>query len=97
MWVSMMNGSRRNSVAFRHRGRDLNAHGSSFLNEVIERDHCQRRNSIVRHCEARQWRQPNGKFREYAAKDLLLCLEEKDFVQLPARRKGVEYKLTLKG
>jgi len=52
---------------------------------------------VRQHCEVRQWRQPNGKFREYAARDLLLCLEEKDFVQLPARRKGVEYKLTLKG
>jgi hypothetical protein len=36
-------------------------------------------------CEAWKWVQPNGKLKEYAARDLLLRLEEQGLVELPPR------------
>jgi hypothetical protein len=36
-------------------------------------------------CEAWGWVQPNGHFKEYAARDLLLRLEEKGLIKLPPR------------
>jgi len=36
-------------------------------------------------CEAWGWVQPNGHFKEYAARDLLLRLEEKELIKLPPR------------
>jgi len=45
--------------------------GRSFISRVL--------------CEAWQWKQPNGKLKEYAARDLLLRLEEKGFIELPPR------------
>jgi hypothetical protein len=36
-------------------------------------------------CEAWQWVQPNGKLKEYAARDLLLRLEEQGLIELPKR------------
>jgi len=59
-----------------------------FINKLIERDYCQGRTYISKRlCEAWQWRQPNGNFKEYAARDLLLRLEENGHILLPARKR----------
>ncbi len=76
------------TVAFRYRGRDLTAHDITFINQTISRYHAHGRSFIsMQLCEAWQWRQPNGTFKAYAARDLLLRLEENGFVLLPARKR----------
>lgn len=39
-------------------------------------------------CAVWDWRQPNGAFKEYACRDLLLRLEERGYVRLPPRRRA---------
>ncbi len=88
MLLSMIDGSHKEPVVFRYRGKDLTADDITFINEIIERDNSHGRSYIARQlCEAWQWRQPNGNFKEYAARDLLLRLEENDFILLPARKR----------
>jgi hypothetical protein len=57
-----------------------------FIRALISK-HFQRGRSYISRalCEAWQWVQPNGKLKEYAARDLLLRLEEQGFIELPAR------------
>ena len=59
-----------------------------FIQAIISK-HYQRGRSYIsrRLCEAWQWFQPNGKLKEYAARDLLLRLEEQGFIDLPPRLK----------
>ena len=38
-------------------------------------------------CELRDWRQPNGGNKEFAARDLLLRLEETGRIELPPRQR----------
>jgi hypothetical protein len=80
--------SRPDSVAFKYRGRDLTTGDIAFVNQTVERHYSQGRSYIaLQLCEAWQWRQPNGQFKAYAARDLLLRLEENGFVRLPARKR----------
>lgn len=84
----MNNGSHPTTVIFRYRGKELAANDILFINEIIERDYHHGRSYIARQiCEAWQWRQPNGNFKEYAARDLLLRLEENGHILLPARKR----------
>jgi len=39
-------------------------------------------------CAAWDWRQPNGRLKEYACRDLLLRLEERGYITLPPRRRA---------
>ncbi|MCX5881273.1 MAG: DUF4338 domain-containing protein [Deltaproteobacteria bacterium] len=88
MLLSMIDGSHKELVVFRYRGKDLTADDITFINEIIERDHSHGRSYIARQlCEVWQWRQPNGNFKEYAARDLLLRLEENGFILLPVRKR----------
>ncbi|MDY0177616.1 MAG: DUF4338 domain-containing protein [Lentisphaeria bacterium] len=76
------------NMLFRYRGRELGADDLVFLRELISQHYHQGRSHISRVlCEAWSWRQPNGKLKEFAARDLLLRLEEHQLVQLPARQK----------
>ena len=55
----------------------------AFIKDMIEQHRAQGRSQIARLlCEAWDWRQPGGRLRDMACRDLLLRLEERNFVQL---------------
>ena len=74
------------TVVFRYRSRQLDHDDIRFIQALISK-HSKRGRSYISRllCEAWQWVQPNGKLKEYAARDLLLRLEEQGFVNLPKR------------
>ena len=73
-------------VIFRYRARQLDRQDIQFIREIISKHYQRGRSHISRVlCEAWQWVQPNGKLKEYAARDLLLRLEEQGFIELPKR------------
>jgi len=73
-------------VVLRYRSRELNLHDIDFIQELISKHYARGRSHISQLlCEAWQWKQKNGKLKEYAARDLLLRLEEKKFIKLPPR------------
>jgi len=75
-----------NEPLFRYRNRQLGIQDIGFIQEVISKEYYRGRSHIARTlCQAWQWVQPNGKAKEYAARDLLLRLEEKDLIALPPR------------
>jgi hypothetical protein len=76
-------------IVFRYRGRELNNSDISFIRETIKKHYAKGRTPISRIlCEAWGWMQSNGKPKEYAARDLLLRLEEKGIIDLPSRIRG---------
>ena len=84
----MDRGSHSDTVVFRYRARDLTDGDICFIRKTIKRYYDSGRSHIShRLCQAWQWRQANGKFKEFACRDLLLRLEEKGFIQLPARKR----------
>ena len=75
-------------IVFRYRGRDLNAEDISFIQATILEHYDKGRTRISQLlCKSWRWVQPSGELKEYAARDLLLRLEEKGFVKLPPRIK----------
>lgn len=73
-------------VVFRYRSRELNVQDISFIQGLISKHYARGRSYISRVlCEAWQWVQCNGKLKEFAARDLLLRLEEQGFIELPPR------------
>jgi hypothetical protein len=64
----------------------LDDDGIAFIKEIISR-YYDRGRTYISHalCEAWSWRQPNGELKAYAARDLLLRLEEQGFIRLPPR------------
>ena len=73
-------------VVFRYRARQLDIHDIRFIRAVVSKHYERGRSRISRAlCEAWQWVQANGKLKEYAARDLLLRLEERGFIELPPR------------
>jgi len=73
---------------FSYRNRQLDIQDIRFIQELITRDYLRGRSHIARClCEAWQWVQPNGKVKECAARDLLLRLEEQEFITLPPRQR----------
>ena len=73
-------------VVFRYRSRDLGPQDIWFIRRTIAQFYGKGRSHISRAlCKAWGWVQPNGKLKEYAARDLLLRLEEKGFIELPPR------------
>ncbi len=74
------------SVIFRYRSRDLGPQDICFIQRTVAQFYGKGRSHISRAlCQVWGWVQPNGKLKEYAARDLLLRLEEKGFIELPAR------------
>lgn len=74
------------ATVFRYRGRELKAEDISFIRATVHKHYAKGRTHISRMlCNAWQWAQPNGEPKEYAARDLLLRLEEKGFIELPPR------------
>jgi len=77
-----------NQLLLRYRARDITDTDIDLIKELISEHYAHGRSYISRQlCEHWQWVQPNGKLKEYAARDLLLRLEEKGFVKLPPRIK----------
>jgi hypothetical protein len=75
-------------VVFRYRSREINANDIAFIKATIAQHYAHGRSHISRVlCKAWAWVQLNGRFKEYAARDLLLRLEEKGFIELPPRIK----------
>ncbi len=76
-------------VLYSFRNRKIRPSDLAFIKEMIERHRVQGRSQIARLlCEAWDWRQPGGRLRDMACRDLLLRLEERNFLQLPPRLKG---------
>jgi hypothetical protein len=74
------------SIVFRYRSRELTCQDIDFIQASIAEHYDKGRSYISRVlCTAWNWIQPNGKLKEYAARDLLLRLEEKNFIELPPR------------
>ena len=73
-------------VVLRYRSRDLEPQDICFIRRTISQFYGKGRSHISRAlCRAWRWEQPNGQLKEYAARDLLLRLEEKGFIELPPR------------
>jgi hypothetical protein len=73
-------------IVFRYRSRELDIQDIKFIRGLISKHYTRGRSYISRVlCEAWQWVQPNGKLKEYAARDLLLRLEENGSIKLPPR------------
>lgn len=74
------------AIVFRYRARELSQHDIDAISALITKHYSRGRSYISRMlCRQWNWLQPNGKLKEYAARDLLLRLEEKGFIELPPR------------
>ena len=73
-------------IVFCYRSRELTQRDVENIRVTIIRHYKRGRSHISRVlCREWNWVQPNGKLKEYAARDLLLRLEEKGFIELPPR------------
>lgn len=71
---------------FRYRGLELDEPNIAFVRATIAEHYAEGRSCISRVlCKSWGWLQPNGQLKEYAARDLLLRLEEDGLVELPPR------------
>jgi hypothetical protein len=71
---------------FRYRAREIRPQEIQDIQSLVSRFYDRGRTYISQAiCEAWEWIQPNGKPKEYAARDLLLRLEERGIVKLPPR------------
>lgn len=74
-------------ILFRYRGRDLCAVDIALVRATIAAHYAGGRSFIAQVlCEQWAWRQPNGAYKGFAARDLLLRLEEAGHVTLPPRK-----------
>lgn len=74
-------------ILFRYRGRDLSATDIGLIRATIAAHYARGRSFIAQVlCEQWEWRQPNGAYKGFAARDLLLRLEEAEHLALPPRR-----------
>lgn len=72
-------------IVFRHRGRDLTAADIASIQATIAAHSARGRTFIgVRLCEQWDWRQANGQYKAFAARDLLLRLQRAGLLELPA-------------
>ena len=73
-------------VVFRYRARQLDIQDIRLIRSLISKHYSRGRSFISKAlCDAWQWVQPNGQYKEYAARDLLLRLEERGLIELPPR------------
>ena len=76
------------NIIFRYRSRKLSLSDIENIKDTINQYYAKGRTHISQQlCKKWGWVQPNGKLKEYAARDLLLRLEEKGFIKLPPRIK----------
>lgn len=75
-------------IVFRYRGRDLTAADLASIRTAIATHYARGRTYIgLRLCEQWDWRQANGQYKAFAARDLLLRLERAGLVELPAAQR----------
>ena len=75
-----------NQIVFRYRSLEPEVKSIAFIQAIIAEHYAKGRSHIPRVlCKTWGWIQPNGRLKEYAARDLLLRLEENGFVRLPPR------------
>ncbi len=75
-------------ILFRYRARDLRAEDIAHIQAAVASHYARGRSFIARTlCELWDWRQPNGGDKEFAARDLLLRLEEAGLIELPPRQR----------
>ena len=75
-------------ILFRYRTRDLIADDIAQIRATIAAQYARGRSHIAHTlCEQWQWRQANGGYKEFAARDLLLRLEEAGLIALPPRQR----------
>lgn len=88
-----MVGSTTEPILFRYRGRDLTAQELANIRTTITTHYERGRTYIgVKLCEQWQWRQANGEYKAFAARDLLRRLEQAGLIELPApQRVKVNY------
>ncbi|MBN2568146.1 MAG: hypothetical protein JXB42_01820 [Deltaproteobacteria bacterium] len=73
-------------ILLQYRSQPLDDEAIAFIKGVVARHYDKGRSYIARTiCEAWSWWQPNGKLKEYAARDVLLRLEERGLIRLPPR------------
>ena len=73
-------------IIFKYRSRQLTSKDIEFIKATIDKNYAKGRSKISRIlCECWRWVQPNGKLKEYPARDLLLRLEEHGYIKLPPR------------
>jgi len=71
------------------RGRRITEDEITFVRSIIERHFSQGRTFISKElCHLWNWRQPNGSLKQMASYELLLRLERKGLVKLPATKNG---------
>ena len=77
------------AVIFSYRSRNLTSEDIDTIKELIDFHYHKGRTKISKIlCETWNWTQPNGNPKEYAARDLMLRLEENGFIKLPPRIKN---------
>jgi len=75
-----------NQIVFFFFSLELDVKSIAFIRATIAEHYAKGRSHISRVlCKTWGWVQPNGKLKEYAARDLLLRSEENGFVRLPPR------------
>ena len=74
------------SVLYSFRNRQICPDDVAFIQATIAQHGTCGRSQVARLiCEAWTWRQPNGRLKDMACRDLLLRLEERGFIELPPR------------
>ena len=74
-------------VLLAYRGRQIREADVAFLRELIAQNPAlSRRRLSVKVCEAWQWVQPNGQFRDMVCRSLMLALHRAGQIELPAKR-----------
>lgn len=75
-------------ILLRYRNRDIDQAAIDFIRKMIETHYAEGRKRLsVVLCEAWDWRTANGRTKDMAARDLLLRLEQKGYIELPPRKK----------
>jgi len=70
------------TIIFRYRSRQLSLSDIENIKDTISQYYAKGRTHISQQlCKKWGWVQPNGKLKEYAARDLLLRLEENGFIE----------------
>src|SRR4030067_1220228 len=86
--VPLTLGNHLEPILFPCRARDLTAGDIAQIQTAIASHYARGRSFIARTlCERWAWRQPNGGYKEFAARDLLLRLEEAKLLEVPPRQR----------
>ena len=73
-------------ILIHYRSQELHEDDIVFIKTIMDNRYLRDRSYISRElCKSWNWVQPKGKLKEYAARDLLLRLEEQGLVALPPR------------